>query len=57
MQPPGTLIVIGGPTASGKTHAAATLAKHFSTEVLSGDSRQFYRAMRIGTARLERVGA
>ncbi|MBP9081126.1 MAG: tRNA (adenosine(37)-N6)-dimethylallyltransferase MiaA [Flavobacteriales bacterium] len=51
MQPPGTLIVIGGPTASGKTHAAATLAKHFSTEVLSGDSRQFYRAMRIGTAR------
>lgn len=47
----GTLVVIGGPTASGKTHAAATLAKHFGTEVISADSRQFYAAMRIGTAR------
>lgn len=47
----GTLAVIGGPTASGKTQAAAHLAKHFGTEVISGDSRQFYRAMRIGTAR------
>ena len=46
-----TLIVIGGPTASGKTHAAASLAKYFGTEVISADSRQFYRAMRIGTAR------
>jgi tRNA dimethylallyltransferase len=47
----GTLVVIGGPTASGKTRVAATLAKHYATEVISGDSRQFYRAMRIGTAR------
>lgn len=47
----GTLVVIGGPTASGKTHAAAALAKHFGTEVISADSRQFYRDMRIGTAR------
>lgn len=47
----GTLVVIGGPTASGKTAAAAALARHFGTEVISGDSRQFYRAMRIGTAR------
>ncbi len=47
----GLLVVIGGPTASGKTHAAAALATHFGTEVISGDSRQFYRAMRIGTAR------
>ena len=47
----GTLIVIGGPTASGKTQAAATLARHFGTEVISADSRQFYAAMRIGTAR------
>lgn len=47
----GTLIVIGGPTASGKTQVAARVAKHFGTEVISGDSRQFYRAMRIGTAR------
>lgn len=48
---PPTLLVIGGPTASGKTHAAATLGRHFGTEVISADSRQFYRAMRIGTAR------
>ena len=47
----GTLVVIGGPTASGKTATAAALARHFGTEVISGDSRQFYRAMRIGTAR------
>lgn len=46
-----TLVVIGGPTASGKTQAAVPLAKHFDTEVISADSRQFYRAMRIGTAR------
>ena len=46
-----TLIVIGGPTASGKTAAAVALAKHFGTEVISADSRQFYKAMRIGTAR------
>jgi tRNA dimethylallyltransferase len=51
MPPSRTLIVIGGPTASGKTHTAAHLAKHFSTEVISADSRQFYRAMRICTAR------
>jgi tRNA dimethylallyltransferase len=46
-----TLIVIGGPTASGKTNVAASLAKQLNTEVISADSRQFYRAMRIGTAR------
>lgn len=46
-----TLLVLGGPTASGKTRAAVGLAKHFGTEVISADSRQFYRAMRIGTAR------
>lgn len=46
-----TLIVIGGPTASGKTGVAAALAKHLGTEVISADSRQFYHAMRIGTAR------
>lgn len=51
MDAQGLLVVIGGPTASGKTHVAATVAKHFGTEVISGDSRQFYRAMRIGTAR------
>jgi tRNA dimethylallyltransferase len=46
-----TLIVIGGPTASGKTHVAASLAKQLNTEVISADSRQFYHVMRIGTAR------
>ena len=46
-----TLIVIGGPTASGKTKAAVAIAQHFGTEVISADSRQFYGAMRIGTAR------
>ncbi len=46
-----TLVVIGGPTASGKTAAAVTVARHFGTEVINADSRQFFRAMRIGTAR------
>ena len=47
----GTLIVIGGPTASGKTEVAINLARSLGTEVISADSRQFYHAMRIGTAR------
>lgn len=47
----GTVVVIGGPTASGKTHAAAALGQQLGTEVISADSRQFYHAMRIGTAR------
>lgn len=51
MKPKGTLIVIGGPTASGKTHAATAIAARFGTEVISADSRQFYGALRIGTAR------
>lgn len=45
------LIVIGGPTASGKTALAIRIAQHFSTEILSADSRQFYREMSIGTAK------
>ena len=45
------LIVIGGPTASGKTALAIRLARHFGTEILSADSRQFYREMCIGTAK------
>jgi len=44
------LIVVGGPTAAGKTELAIRLALHFDTEVLSCDSRQFYRQLRIGTA-------
>ncbi len=45
------LLVIGGPTASGKTKIAIKLAQHFKTEVISADSRQFYREMTIGTAK------
>lgn len=45
------LIVIQGPTASGKTALAVELALHFKTVVLSADSRQFYREMTIGTAK------
>jgi len=44
------LIVILGPTASGKTGIAIALAKHFHTEIISADSRQFYREIPIGTA-------
>jgi len=46
-----TLIVIEGPTASGKTGISIELAKHFNTCILSADSRQFYKEMSIGTAK------
>jgi tRNA dimethylallyltransferase len=45
------LISIAGPTAIGKTAAAITLAQHYQTEILSADSRQFYREMSVGTAK------
>lgn len=45
-----TLIVIVGPTASGKTSLAIALAKALKTEIISADSRQFYREIPIGTA-------
>ena len=45
------LIVIGGATATGKTATAVRLAQAFGTEILSADSRQFYREMTIGTAK------
>lgn len=45
------LVVITGPTASGKTGVGIELAKHFNSEVISADSRQFYKEMQIGTAR------
>lgn len=44
------LIVIAGPTASGKTRAGIELAQRFGSEIISADSRQIYREMRIGTA-------
>lgn len=45
------LIVICGPTASGKTDFAIQLAKKLNTEIISADSRQFFREMNIGTAK------
>ena len=45
------LIVIAGATATGKTSLAIALAKIFKTEIISVDSRQFYREMSIGTAK------
>ena len=45
-----TLVVIAGPTASGKTATAINLAKKLNTEIINADSRQFYREMSIGTA-------
>jgi len=47
---PKTLIVILGPTGIGKTSLGLQIAKYYSTEIISCDSRQIYREMRIGTA-------
>ncbi|MFI5150862.1 MAG: tRNA (adenosine(37)-N6)-dimethylallyltransferase MiaA [Bacteroidia bacterium] len=46
-----TLLVITGPTAIGKTGLAIKLAQELKTEILSADSRQFYKEMSIGTAK------
>lgn len=45
-----TLVVITGPTASGKTSLAIDLAERLGTEIVSADSRQIYRGIPIGTA-------
>ncbi len=44
------LIVVIGPTAIGKTSLSILLAKHFNCDIISADSRQFYKEMQIGTA-------
>ena len=44
------LITIVGPTAIGKTSLSIALAKHYNCEIVSCDSRQFYKEMQIGTA-------
>lgn len=44
------LISIIGPTAIGKTSLSIKLAQHFNTEIISADSRQFFKEMQIGTA-------
>ena len=45
------IITIIGPTASGKTSLAVALAKDLNTEIISGDSRQVYRRMDLGTGK------
>ncbi len=45
------LVSIVGATASGKTAIAIKLAQYFNTEIISADSRQFYRELEIGTAK------
>ena len=46
-----TVVVIAGPTAVGKTAVAIELAKEFGTEIISADSRQCFRELKIGVAR------
>jgi tRNA dimethylallyltransferase len=46
-----TMVVILGPTASGKTRLAVRLAKDYGGEIISADSRQVYRGMDIGTGK------
>lgn len=48
---PKYLILVVGPTAVGKSDICLNLAKKFETEILSCDSRQFYREMNLGTAK------
>ena len=45
-----SLIVIVGPTGIGKTDLSIDIAKEFNTEIISSDSRQIYRELKIGTA-------
>ncbi|MAQ31913.1 MAG: tRNA (adenosine(37)-N6)-dimethylallyltransferase MiaA [Flavobacteriales bacterium] len=46
-----TLIVLGGPTGIGKTKLAIQLAKKLKSEIISADSRQFYKELNIGVAK------
>ena len=46
-----TVIIICGPTASGKTSVALQIAKHLQTEIISADSRQCFKELHIGVAR------
>jgi tRNA dimethylallyltransferase len=46
-----TVLIIAGPTAVGKTSVAISIAKHFHTEIISADSRQLYKELKIGVAR------
>jgi len=44
------LIVLVGPTGVGKTDISIDIARYFKSEIISADSRQFFREMKIGTA-------
>jgi tRNA dimethylallyltransferase len=46
-----TLIVLLGPSAVGKTDISIDIAQHLNCDIISADSRQFFREMKIGTAR------
>jgi len=46
----GNLIVVVGPTAVGKTSVAIAIAKKYKAEIISADSRQFYKEIKLGTA-------
>ena len=45
------ILVVLGPTASGKTSFAVKLAEHFGGEIISADSRQLYKGMDIGSGK------
>jgi tRNA dimethylallyltransferase len=47
------VFIIAGPTCSGKSGLALEIAREFNAEIISADSRQIYRQLKIGTARLE----
>jgi tRNA dimethylallyltransferase len=49
--PSKTVIIITGPTASGKTELAIAAARHFNTSIISADSRQCFRELNIGVAK------
>ena len=46
------LLIIAGPTASGKTSLSIKCAKHFNGEIISADSMQVYKHLDIGTAKI-----
>ena len=46
------LVIIGGPTCVGKSELCIELAKKFNTDIISADSRQFYKELNIGVAKL-----
>ena len=47
------LIILAGPTASGKTSVSIDLAKRIGGEIVSADSMQVYRGMDVGTANIK----